>query len=156
MQCRATSLRRGVITSADGSAAVDMGKTSVVAGVTLVPFTTSVAERGGGRLNVKVDMSACDLQGPSAQRESEAALALTSLVTRTLQGNHNLPLEELVVKQGVASWEIKLSLVFLNNGGNAADAALLAAAAALRDTTVPSAELDGAPPTACSFSRPFF
>jgi len=38
---------------------------------------------------------------------------------------------------------VKLSVFFLNNGGNAADAALFAAVAALADTSIPPAELDG-------------
>ncbi|KAJ1478910.1 ribosomal protein S5 domain 2-type protein [Baffinella frigidus] len=142
MESRTTSLRRGVVSRADGSASVDLGKTSVVAGVTLVPFTTTLSERGDGRLSVKVDMAACDPQGPASGRESEAALALTSLVSKTLMGAGILPLERLIVKQGVAAWEVKLSVFFLNDGGNAADAALLAAVAALADTSIPPAELD--------------
>lgn len=203
MESRTTSLRRGVVSRADGSASVDLGKTSVVAGVTLVPFTTTLSERGDGRLSVKVDMAACDPQGPASGRESEAALALTSLVSKTLMGAGILPLERLIVKQGVAAWEVhpplvpqtprrprracehtqqhchlmlcrklarikeligswagsqvKLSVFFLNDGGNAADAALLAAVAALADTSIPPAELDGLPSSctaaACHFIR---
>jgi exosome complex component RRP42 len=141
MESRTTSLRKGVVSRADGSAAVDLGKTSVVAGVTLVPFTTTLSERGDGKLTVKVDMAACDPQGPASGRESEAALALTSLVSRTLLGAGILPLEKLIVKQGVAAWEVNLSLAAFNISCRPPQVRLAHPATFPPDAVAPSREL---------------
>lgn len=140
-EARRTACTAGIISSADGSASVQVGNTSVVAGVQLSPFSPPAIGSAAGRLVVVFDMGQSGASHAGAGRPDDQALALSDFVTRTLRQTRILDEEELIIKKGAAAWSVTLTITCLNYDGNILDAVLLVAVAALRDTQIPAVEL---------------
>jgi exosome complex component RRP43 len=138
---RQTACTPGVISSADGSASVQVGGTSVVAGVQLSPFSPPALASTAGRLVVVVDMAQAAASQSAARADDDQAVALSDFVTRTLQQARAVDDGDLIIKEGAAAWAITLSITCLNFDGNIVDAVMLAALAALLDTRIPAVEL---------------
>ena len=82
--CRRVAVTAGSVSSADGSAMVRIGKTSVVAGVQcLVTYPTQAAPKEGF-LNIGVSLSAICSPRYHAKRPSDEAAALAEFLTRTV------------------------------------------------------------------------
>lgn len=139
-ESRRTACTAGIISSADGSASVQVGNTSVVAGVQLSAFTPPILGSAAGRLVVVFDMGQSGSSN-GAGRPEDQALAISDFVTRTLRQTRVLDEDELIIKQGAAAWSVTLTITCLNCDGNILDAVLLVAVAALRDTKIPAVEL---------------
>jgi exosome complex component RRP43 len=139
-ETRATTCTPGVISSAEGSASVQVGGTSVVAGVQLSPFSPPALESTAGRLLVVVDMGQV-AASQAAGRVEDQALALSDFVTRTLRQAQAVDENDLVIKEGAAAWAVTLTITCLNFDGNILDAIMLAAVSALLDTRIPAVEL---------------
>jgi exosome complex component RRP43 len=140
-EARKTACAAGMISNADGSASVQVGSTSVVAGVRLSPFRPPAIGSATGRLVVVVDMGQA-ASSHSAARPDDRMQALSEFVTRTLQSACVLDEDSLIIKPGAAVWGITLTITCLNYDGNILDALLLVAVAALLDTRVPAVELN--------------
>lgn len=137
---RKTACTPGIISTADGSASVQVGNTSVVAGVQLSPFCPPAVGSAAGRLVVVVDLGQM-VETQAAGRPDDQAMALSDFVTRTLRQTRVLDEDELMIKKGAAAWSVTLTITCLNFDGNLLDAVLLVAVAALLDTRVPAVEL---------------
>ena len=142
-EARRTACVPGVIAAADGSASVQVGNTSVVAGVQLSPFSPPAGGSAAGRLVVAVDVGQAGSSLSNA-RPDDHARALSDFVTRTLRQTKVVDEDELVIKRGAAAWTVTLTITCLNFDGNMLDAMLLVAVAALLDTRIPAAELSDA------------
>lgn len=137
---RRTACTPGIISTADGSASVQVGNTSVVAGVQLSPFCPPAVGSAVGRLVVVVDLGQM-VETQAAGRPDDQAMALSDFVTRTLRQTRVLDEDELIIRKGAAAWSVTLTITCLNFDGNLLDAVLLVALAALLDTRVPAVEL---------------
>ena len=143
-EARRTACAPGVIAAADGSASVQVGNTSVVAGVQLSPFCPPAVGSASGRVVVVVEVGQLGSSLSNA-RPDDHARALSDFVTRTLRQTRVVDEDgQLVIKRGVAAWTVTLTISCLNFDGNLLDALLLVAVAALLDTRVPAAELSDA------------
>jgi ribonuclease PH len=130
-EARRTACAPGVIAAADGSASVQVGNTSVVAGVQLSPFCPPAVGSASGRVVVVVDVGQLGSSLSNA-RPDDHARALSDFVTRTLRQTRVVDEDgQLVIKRGVAAWTVTLTISCLNFDGNLLDALLLVAVAAL-------------------------
>ncbi|MGC8631553.1 MAG: exosome complex protein Rrp42 [Thermoprotei archaeon] len=126
-----------VVPKAEGSAQVQLGKTSVLAGVKLtagVPYADTPDE---GVLTVGLDLA------PFAHPEfqpgppDEKAVGWGRVVDRGIREGKAIDLGSLVIEEGRKVVIIWLDLTLINHEGNAQDAASIAALAALMSARFP-------------------
>ena len=140
------------ITSADGSALLRLGKTTVIAGVQCEPTAPAPdeSESSRGRIVVSVELPAvcspvasagASGGGGAAGRLEREKAVLVELLQRTASGGL-VDLETLCAVDGHAVWSCYCDVVVLEDDGNLADAALLAMMAALSCVRLPRCALD--------------
>lgn len=136
-------LETGVIEKAEGSARVKIGKTQIVVGAkpqigSPFPDTPNV---GVLMTNSELNpMAAPDFEpGPPDERSVE----LARVTDRCMREAGVVDLEKLVIVEGEKVWMIFLDLHIIDYDGNLMDAAVLGSMAALMDTKIPEAKMEG-------------
>ncbi|KAF9528048.1 ribosomal protein S5 domain 2-type protein [Crepidotus variabilis] len=129
----------GSISTADGSALVRMGNTTVVCGVKAEIAEPELDREGDGFLVPNLDLPAMCSPRFKPGPPSEEAQVLSNRLNETLVASNFLPVSTLCIQKSKAAWVIYLDATCINYDGNAFDATLLAMVAALRNTTLPQA-----------------
>ena len=136
-------IETNVISKAEGSARVKIGKTQVIVGI-----KPSIGEPFPDTPNVGVLMTNGEMlpmadptfePGPP----SEASVELARVVDRGIRESEMVDLEKLCIEQGKKVWMIFIDLHIIDNDGNLFDAATLAAMSALATTKIPVAKMVG-------------
>jgi len=136
-QFREVSVEKGVITSAEGSAEVRIGKTHVIAGVkmgTAEPYPDTPDEG-----NVIIDVEFV----PFASAEFESgppspeAVEIARVVDRGIRECKAIDTKALCITAKEKVWTINIDIHVIDYDGNLFDACSLAAIAALTNTKVP-------------------
>ncbi|KAK9842555.1 hypothetical protein WJX81_005859 [Elliptochloris bilobata] len=125
----------------DGSATVQLGATRVMAVVTAAleaPFPDRPNE---GSLRFNVELSPMASPAFEVGRPGEAALEAMRLLERALRDSRAVDLEALCVLVGQKVWHVRVDVHVLDHAGNLADAAGLAALAALMAFRRPEASV---------------
>mmetsp|Transcript_43059 Transcript_43059/g.51672 ORF Transcript_43059/g.51672 Transcript_43059/m.51672 type:complete len:302 (+) Transcript_43059:81-986(+) len=138
-----------------GSALIRLGQTRVMAATTLLVGQPSASRPDCGSLEItcalgpvcspqynemgRVNMGEGDDQNKIPMAD---ASTIESFVQRTLSSSGMINYSDLCITPNKFAWKIRVSIVCLNHDGNVEDAALLAAVAALGDTTLPSTILN--------------
>lgn len=136
-EARRLWVESGVVSQANGSARVKLGKSHAVVGVKLEVGQPKADEPGLAVVAVSVDCC------PSASPEFEGrgAAELNAELSRWLEGLLTtpgaLPREELALVPGRHVWIVSVDALVLDSDGNLFDAVTLGAKAALDNTTVP-------------------
>ncbi|XP_077518095.1 exosome complex component RRP43-like [Amblyomma americanum] len=134
---RPTALNVGSISTADGSALVKMGCTTVVCGVKAELAEPAVTSPKQGYIVPNVDLlplcSPMFKPGPPG----EQAQVLSKLMLDILTSSDSLDLEKLCIEEGKLVWSLNVDLTCLDYDGNVAEACILAATAALCSLTLP-------------------
>jgi exosome complex RNA-binding protein Rrp42 (RNase PH superfamily) len=131
--------------SPDGSACTALlGATRARASVTAALEAPAGGRAAEGVLRVEVELSPMASPAHETGGRPEAATRLALLLERGLRRARALDLEALCVAPGRAAWTLRLEVRLLDAGGNAADAAGLAALGALLAFRRPEAALDAA------------
>lgn len=134
---RDTALNIGSISTADGSALVKMGCTTVVCGVKAELAEPAVTEPKQGFIVPNVDLlplcSPLFKPGPP----SEQAQVLSKMMLDILTSSDSIDLEKLCIQEGKLSWCLNVDMTCLDYDGNLAEACVLAATAALSSLTLP-------------------
>ncbi|KAF4619699.1 hypothetical protein D9613_004763 [Agrocybe pediades] len=121
----------GSISTAEGSALVRMGATTVVCGVKAEVAEPELDKDNEGFLVPNLDLPAmCSPKFKPGPPSEEA---------QVLSDRLNQALVALVIHPGKAVWVIYVDATCINYDGNAFDATLLAMVAALKNTTLPQA-----------------
>jgi exosome complex component RRP42 len=138
-QYREISLETGIISNAEGSARVKIGKTQIVIGVkpqigTPFPDTPNV---GVFMTNSELlPMAAPNFEpGPPDERSVE----LSRVTDRCIREGKVIDLDKLVIIPGEKVWMIFLDMHIVDYDGNLMDAAVLGCMAALMNTRIPTA-----------------
>lgn len=139
---RATSIGLGVVTTADASALVKIGSTSVLAGTKCEVMPASTDEPDKGRLAVQVEMAPLCSAECRPGRPSEAAQALGEQLGAVLEGGGVLDRRQLCIDAGKAAWAVYLDLYVLDADGSLYDACLLAALATLASLRLHAVTVD--------------
>ncbi|SPO31199.1 related to Exosome complex exonuclease RRP43 [Ustilago trichophora] len=139
---RDATLTLGSISTADGSSFVRIGNTSCIAAIKaeIAPPQLSRPQEGYLIPNVELPAVCSSKFRPGAP--GEEAQVLTSRLLALLNSSNALDREQLCIEQGKAVWCLYLDISFICFDGNAMDAAVLAAIAALSDTKLARASYD--------------
>ncbi|KAF9554515.1 hypothetical protein CPC08DRAFT_696646 [Agrocybe pediades] len=136
---RDVSVNVGSISTAEGSALVRMGATTVVCGVKAEVAEPELDKDNEGFLVPNLDLPAMCSPKFKPGPPSEEAQVLSDRLNQALVASNFLPLSSLVIHPGKAVWVIYVDATCINYDGNAFDATLLAMVAALKNTTLPQA-----------------
>ena len=142
LERRPVTVCRGHIGTADGSAVVKAGDTTVVCGVRaeIARPTSQQPQHGYVTPNFNFahsSMIATDLGSPShyCQRMSQFLLTV-------LSSSKCLKPTDLCIVPGKHVWALYIDVLCLDNSGNVPDASVLALVSALEDLTLPKVEVD--------------
>ncbi|KAF9225023.1 hypothetical protein BS17DRAFT_779465 [Gyrodon lividus] len=132
----------GSISTADGSALVRMGGTTIVCGVKAEISEPELDSPDVGFIVPNLDLPAMCSPKFKPGPPSEEAQVLSERLNEALVSSDILPLSTLCISSGQAVWCLYIDATCINYDGNAFDAALLAIVAALGNTTLPDATFD--------------
>ncbi|KAJ2162997.1 hypothetical protein GGF46_000183 [Coemansia sp. RSA 552] len=142
-QFRATNVVKGTISTAQGSATVRLGDTTVVCGIKAEVSEPDVRTPAEGFLATNVDLSPmCSARFRPGAPGEEAQVASEHMF-RLFAGGV-VDLSSLCIESGRAVWALSADIVCLKHDGNIMDASVIALTAALEDLKLPQASLDSA------------
>lgn len=127
----------GYVTSADGSAYVELGKTRVLCGVKLEPGVPYPDTPNAGTLTTNAEIVPIASPDYEPGPPSIKSIELSRVVDRAIRAAEAVDLTGLCVKPGEQCWTCYVDIHILDDSGNLIDAALLAAMAALRNSKLP-------------------
>ncbi|KAG0696798.1 ribosomal protein S5 domain 2-type protein [Suillus ampliporus] len=139
---RNVSVNVGSISTADGSALVRMGDTTIVCGVKAEIAEPELDRPDQGFLVPNIDLPAICSPKFKPGPPTEEAQVLSDKLNEALVASGALSLDSLCIHPGKAVWTLYVDCTCINYDGNAFDAALLAMLGALRNTTLPKATYD--------------
>lgn len=132
----------GSISTADGSALVRLGNTTVVCGVKAEIAEPELDEGVRGFLVPNLDLPAMCSPRFKPGPPSEEAQVLSDRLNDALVASNILPLTSLSIHPNKAAWVLYVDAICINYDGNVFDAALIAMVEALRNTQLPKATYD--------------
>lgn len=136
-RARPTSLTFAAVPTADGSAMVKLGNTTMLAGVKIEVMPPHVDAPEEGRIVVDFQMPPICSPLVRPGRPSEAASVISEQLSNALSSSAMVDLRELCISHGKAAWMAYLDVYCLDSDGSLLDAALLASVAALADLRIP-------------------
>ena len=137
---RPVTISSGHITTADGSAVVRCGHTTIVAGVKAELAAPCPDQPGRGYLVPNFSFSCGGVAGPGVHVPQQ----VTQFLVTVLATSGCVAPEQLVAVAGTAGrvWVLYIDLVCVDQDGNLLDTALAAMVAALQSVTLPRATQD--------------
>ncbi|KAI9462858.1 ribosomal protein S5 domain 2-type protein [Lactarius psammicola] len=139
---RDLSVHVGPISTADGSAVVRLGDTTIVCGVKAEIAEPDLEHPTEGFLVPNIDLPAMCAPRFKPGPPSEEAQVLSDRLASTINTAGVLPLSALCIHPERAAWVLYVDATCISYDGNAFDAALIAMVAALKNTTLPKATFD--------------
>ena len=137
---RKTSIVKGLIDTAEGSAMVTMGDTRLLAGVKMLlgePYPDSFDK---GVMTTNVELTPIGHALFEAGPPREHAIELSRVTDRGIRESGAIDLKNLCIEPHKKVWIVFIDIHILDHDGNLFDAASLAAMAALTCTMVPAAK----------------
>lgn len=132
----------GSVSSADGSALVKFGETTVLCGIRAEIAEPDILAPNSGFLVPNVDLPALCSSKFRPGPPSDEAQVLSNRIRNIALSSGLLPLKSLCIQPGRAVWVIYADIMCINYDGNVTDAALFALVAALKNTRIPKARWD--------------
>ncbi|KAI0371452.1 ribosomal protein S5 domain 2-like protein [Pilatotrama ljubarskyi] len=136
---RDVSLNVGSISTADGSALVRLGSTTVVCGVKAEIAEPELDRPQEGFLVPNLDLPAICSPKFKPGPPTDEAQVLSDRLNDVLVSSCVVSTTSLCIEPGKAAWVLYVDATCINYDGNAFDATLLAMVAALKNTTLPKA-----------------
>ena len=141
-RARPVNVARGVVSTADGSALVKIGRTTALAAVKLevVPPELDAPDECG--LDVTVELPPMCSAATRPGRPNEEAAYCSRRVADVLRDAKVVDPKRLCIDEGRSAWRARLDVYVLDHDGCVLDASILAANGALRDCVVPVVSVD--------------
>uniref|UniRef100_A0A3Q3MDZ6 Ribosomal RNA-processing protein 43 n=1 Tax=Mastacembelus armatus TaxID=205130 RepID=A0A3Q3MDZ6_9TELE len=143
---RTTTLNIGSISTADGSALVKVGNTTVVCGIKAELANPAVETPGKGYIVPNVDLpplcSSRFRPGPPGEQAQAASQFIADVIGRCSTGIHILSFHELCVSSPNLCWVLYCDMICLDYDGNILDACIIALLAALKYTQLPEVTIN--------------
>ncbi|GJE87506.1 ribosomal protein S5 domain 2-like protein [Phanerochaete sordida] len=139
---RDVSVNVGSISTADGSALVRLGDTTVVCGVKAEIAEPELDSPEDGFLVPNVDLPAICSPRFRPGPPSDEAQVLSDRLNEILVATEVVSTRSLCIESGKAVWVLYIDATCINYDGNAFDATLIAMVAALQNTRLPKATFD--------------
>ncbi|KAI8971424.1 ribosomal protein S5 domain 2-type protein, partial [Mycotypha africana] len=140
-QFRKTMITKNAISTANASAIVRLGGTTVVCGIKAEVCEPNVDVPTKGFLVPNVELSPLCSPKFTAGPPPEKAQAISESIHQLFTHSNLFPLESLCIEEGKAVWVLYADMVCLCYDGNVFDASLLALSVALKDLKLPKAEV---------------
>ncbi len=135
---RKISVETGLIESADGSARVRIGKTTVIAGIKIIPGTPFVDTPNLGVLTTGMELIPMAHPTFESGPPGEDAIELARVVDRGIRESGMVDVEKLCITPGEEVWMCYIDIYAIDHCGNLFDAANLAAVCALKSAIIPA------------------
>jgi exosome complex component RRP42 len=135
---RPVSITPGYVETADGSALVRLGDTTVLAGIKLEPGKPFPDTPNAGVLTTNAEL--IPLSSPTFEPGPPQpwAIEVSRVVDRAIRAAETIDLTRLCVTPGEKTWVCYVDIHALAHAGNLIDASLLAAVSALAHAVVPA------------------
>ena len=130
----------GSIKTADGSAVLKIGKTTVVCGIRAQLTDPPILKPNEGYLVITVDIPGIS-RGVS-KFASEEAKTLNQTVQEMVNNSKMFDVKSLNIEPSKLSWALFCDVIVCNNDGNALDACMLALVGALKNTQLPNVTVE--------------
>jgi exosome complex component RRP43 len=141
-RARPVSLARGVVTTADGSALVKIGRTTALAAVKLEVVVPALDTPDCGSVEVTVELPPMCSSTTKPGRPSEESAYCSRRLADVLRDADVVDVKKLCIRPGMRCWKVFVDVYVLDHDGCVLDAAILAANGALRDCVVPAVSVD--------------
>lgn len=150
---RKTTIKPHPLETADGSALVKIGQTSVVCGIKLEVGIPHASRPTDGKMLISVNTpAACSAMnainvtpatvavnvGSQSMANVSSNSSIAEFLERVVYDSQLFNPSQLGIMEGMAAWVLYVDIVCLNNDGNFIDAAVLALVSALLDLSIPS------------------
>ncbi|XP_006267502.1 exosome complex component RRP43 [Alligator mississippiensis] len=139
---RATTVNIGSITTADGSALVKLGNTTVICGIKAEFAAPPVDATNKGYIVPDVDLpplcSARFRPGPPG----EEAQAVSQFIADVIENSQIIMKEDLCIVNGKLAWVLYCDIICLDYDGNILDACTFALLAALNNVQLPAVAIN--------------
>ncbi|XP_065856397.1 uncharacterized protein [Euphorbia lathyris] len=139
---RDTTVALGAVASADGSALVKIGSTTMLAAIKMEVMAPSTESPDEGCIAIDFHMPPICSPLVRPGRPAEAAPVVSKQLTDTILSSNMIDLKELSLVSGKAAWMAYLDIYCLDADGCLFDAALFAAVAALSHLQIPIVSLN--------------
>ncbi|XP_030602630.1 exosome complex component RRP43 [Archocentrus centrarchus] len=139
---RATTLNIGSISTADGSALVKLGNTTIICGIKAELANPTVEAPGKGYVVPNVDLPPLCSSRFRPGPPGEQAQAASQFIADVIESSEVIKTEDLCIDRGKLCWVLYCDLMCLDYDGNILDACIIALLAALKNTQLPEVTIN--------------
>ncbi|KAM9347961.1 exosome complex component RRP43 [Symphorus nematophorus] len=139
---RTTTLNIGSISTADGSALVKVGNTTVICGIKAELANPTVEAPGKGYIVPNVDLPPLCSSRFRPGPPGEQAQAASQFIADVIESSDVIQAEDLCIDRGKLCWVLYCDLMCLDYDGNVLDACIIALLAALKNTQLPEVTIN--------------
>uniref|UniRef100_A0A667YXW1 Ribosomal RNA-processing protein 43 n=1 Tax=Myripristis murdjan TaxID=586833 RepID=A0A667YXW1_9TELE len=144
--CASLSLS-GSISTADGSALVKVGNTTVICGIKAELTNPTVEAPSKGYIVPNVDLPPLCSSRFRPGPPGEQAQAASQFIADVIESSDVIQTEDLCIERGKLCWVLYCDIMCLDYDGNLLDACIIALLAALKNTQLPEVTIK---PEACT------
>ncbi|KAG4954257.1 hypothetical protein AAZX31_14G130700 [Glycine max] len=141
-KARETSIFLGAVASANGSALVKIGSTTMLTAIKMEVMTPSLESPDEGCLAIDFHMPPICSPIVRPGRPAEASPVVSKQLSDTISSSRMIDLKELSLVGGKAAWMAYLDIYCLDADGALFDAALISAVAALSHLQIPAVAMN--------------
>ncbi|KAF7665896.1 hypothetical protein LDENG_00128280 [Lucifuga dentata] len=139
---RTTTLNIGSISTADGSALVKVGNTTIICGIKAELTNPTVEAPGKGYIVPNVDLPPLCSSRFRPGRPGEQAQAASQFIANIFESSEMIKTEDLCIERGKLCWVLYCDIMCLDYDGNLLDACVIALLAALKNTQLPEVTIN--------------
>lgn len=143
LEFRDITIETGVSSTAHGSARLKAGNCEIIAAVKVDTGTPYPDTPNKGALMVNAELLAMSHRKHEGGRPGMESIEPARVIDRTIRESETIDLEKLCIEEGEKIWMVSVDIHAIAYDGNILDLGALAAAAALKDTKMPSIDKDG-------------
>ncbi len=143
LEFRDIEIETGVSSTAHGSARVRAGDCEIIAAVKVDVGTPYPDTPNKGALMVNAELLAISHRKHEGGRPGMESIEPARVIDRTIRESETIDMEKLCIEEGEKVWMVGIDISAIGYDGNILDLGALAAAAALKDTKMPSIDKDG-------------
>uniref|UniRef100_A0A8D2M9G6 Exosome complex component RRP43 n=2 Tax=Zonotrichia TaxID=44387 RepID=A0A8D2M9G6_ZONAL len=134
---RTTTVNIGSITTADGSALVKLGNTTVICGIKAELAAPAVDSANKGYIVPNVELPSLCAERFRSGPPGEEAQAASQYIADVIENSQMIVKEDLCIANGKLAWVLYCDIICLDYDGNLLDASVFALLAALKNVQLP-------------------
>ncbi|XP_029956338.1 exosome complex component RRP43 [Salarias fasciatus] len=139
---RTTTLNIGSISTANGSALVKLGNTTIICGIKAELANPTVEAPGKGYIVPNVDLPPLCSSRFRPGPPGEQAQAASQFIADVIESSELIKAEDLCIERGKLCWVLYCDIMCLDYDGNILDACIIALLAALKNTQLPEVTIN--------------